>query len=213
MPTVAIFSYDPVEHVVAEDIIVKQQTSRRQAASSESLKRRVSKKWMEKYRDWNHFGGSPPIFESVEELRSFNAQGKTLVEELRSELGETAVVEPFLPLFINLEVGNAVSGWWHLRDRNYDMVIPIQRLPVSADLKSRLQAWRMRKHAGWLDPDCCASLNEEGHDLEEHILWELNVCCVDIDERAIKGSRTCSDTEASEDDILDALDIMGPVHC
>jgi hypothetical protein len=42
-------------------------------------------------------------------------------------------------------------------------------------LKSRLMVWRSRKGRDGLDVSCCESLNHEGHDLEEHILWELNV--------------------------------------
>ena len=128
-----------------------------------------------------------PVFASVEALYEFNDKGAELVARLRQELA-TAIttstttstvvvvkVEDYVPLFSNIKVGDVVSAWWHIKDQNYNYVVPVQHLPVSDTLKSRIMAWRHLKGKNWLDDTCCRSLNEEGHDIEEHILWELNV--------------------------------------
>ena len=144
-----------------------------------------SEEWLADYEKFNAFYRDDfkghPIFASCEALREFNKTGASLVSRLRQELSSNhhkhqVRVADFQPLYSNIKVGNAVSAWWHIMDQNYKFVIPIQHLPVSEQLKSRLMAWRFRKSRGWLSASCCQSLNQEGHDLEEHILWELNVC-------------------------------------
>jgi len=154
--------------------------------------------WMEDYNGWNNFqtkwmndsfsfivdADGPaclmkghPSFSSMRELSDFNEKGKDLVESLRNELAEKDLVEveDYQPLYSSVEVGDAVAGWWHIRDKIYGCVVPIQALPISDELKSRLMLWRKCRDENWLDEDCRRRFNEEGHDLEEHILWELNV--------------------------------------
>lgn len=87
------------------------------------------------------------------------------------------IVVIFQPLYANVEVGDAVAGWWHLRDKNYGFVVPIQHLPVSDELKSRLMLWRFRKGRDLLrslQNHNESVLYDECHDLEENILCELN---------------------------------------
>jgi hypothetical protein len=139
-----------------------------------------SEGWMQDYLKWLSFGKNAakgrPIFSSIEDLNEFNDTGVSLVSRLRAELDPTKVtVVDFQSLYSNIEVGNAVAAWWHIKDQNYNLVVPIQNLPVSDALKSRLQAWRCQKGTDWLDVSYCEILNKERRDLEEHILWELNV--------------------------------------
>jgi hypothetical protein len=183
---VQILVYDSIKHQFSPDIQIQEFDGRVMKDIPFLLAKEKgvtpSDAWMEAYREWNNFqDGSKgcqghPVFEGVDELKAFNQQGERLAQLLENEFREKNVkVAPYRPLYTNIEVGDVISAWWHLRDRNYGMVIPIQQLPVSEDLKSRLQAWRMLKNHNWLDPACCDSLNEQGHDLEERILWELNV--------------------------------------
>jgi hypothetical protein len=137
-----------------------------------------SDQWKQEYAQWNCFGNmtGPPVFHSVKELRCFNEKGIALANRLRKELrGEHVTIEPFKPLYSNVAVGDAVCGWWHVKDMNYGIVIPIQTLPISNVLKSRLCAWKLIKGRGWDDPKKRHELDREARDLEEHLLWELNV--------------------------------------
>lgn len=142
--------------------------------------------WMLQFEEWlseqrkHVIKKGHPLFSSKKALHEFNDKGAQLVEQLRQVLKKNGLdskmeVEEFRPLYSNIEVGNTPSAWWHIRDKNYGFVVPIQHLPVSDDLKSRLMAWRVHKSKDWKNEDSVSSLNEEGHDLEEHILWELNV--------------------------------------
>jgi hypothetical protein len=137
-----------------------------------------SDEWGTDYYQWNCFDDVEglPVFHTMKELRHFNKKGVKLANRLRNELqNETITVLPFKPLYSNVAVGDAVCGWWHVKDMNYGLVIPVQRLPVSDVLKSRLQAWKSLKLTGWDDPVKKHGLDLEAHDLEEHLLWELNV--------------------------------------
>jgi hypothetical protein len=138
-----------------------------------------SEKWNEDYAQWN-CGAGPPVFHYMKELRLFNEKGIELACRLRGELqDENTTVVDFMPLYSNVAVGDAVCGWWHVKDMNYGVVIPIQKLPVSDLLKSRLAAWKYIKGKGWNDPIKRHELDHEAHDLEEHLLWELNVDMVE----------------------------------
>jgi hypothetical protein len=183
--TIDILAYDTTNHRFSPDLQIKERSggSFRDVSMKEAEEKGVcpSSQWMEMYRKWNCFEDSThgsmghPVFAEVSELRSFNQQGELLATMLQDELREKSVkVASYKPVYTDIEVGDIVSAWWHLRDRNYGMIIPIQQLPVSADLKSSLQAWRMLKHQNLLDTTCCSTMNHQGHVLEERILHELN---------------------------------------
>ena len=140
----------------------------------------------------------PPVFDDISSLRTFNAKGIELTERLQAEVDSNAagtlfddannnndvqnnkrnttevVVEPFKPIYSNVAVGDAVCSWWHVKDMNYDFIIPIQKLPISDELKSQFQAWRFHKLRGWLDPDIRCELNMERQKLENKLKYELN---------------------------------------
>lgn len=188
-----ILVYDPVDHVFSPDISIQRTTN----VASQDLTLAEAKRhgiapsevWLKDYREWNSFHLNPngfkghPIFAKREDLYAFNDKGNELMARLQSEFPDhsKAKVDPFLPLYSNIEVGESVAAWWHLKDKNYGYVVPIQHMPISDELKSRLQLWRMHKTHDWLDPVHCKSFHREGHDLEEHILWELNVRMQDDD--------------------------------
>lgn len=138
--------------------------------------------WMEEYKSWNTFDRNPdafknhPTFSTAYELGVFNDKGCALEKALRDEMTHKNVeIESFQPLYSSIEVAPCPTGWWHIKDRLYDCVVPIQQLPISDELKSRLMVWRKQKDENWLDNESIRLANEEGHDLEEHLLWELNV--------------------------------------
>jgi len=120
-----------------------------------------------------------PVFDSVKALHAFNEKGRELVDRLRHELqsinnndAKKLIVEDFVPILSRVEVGET---WWHVRDCHYGFVVPIQHLPVSADLKSRLQAWRFHKGECLLRTEQhAAELRQECRDLEESVVYELN---------------------------------------
>lgn len=142
-----------------------------------------SQKWMTDYQQWNHFREGLPTFSTLHELFEFNQQGELLANNLRNELlhGQSQLSSAttptccFRPLFSNVQVGDAVSDWWYIKDMNYHVILSIQHLPVSDQLKSRFQVWRMLKTCNWLEKEQRDSLNREGQALEQHLLWELNV--------------------------------------
>jgi hypothetical protein len=181
-----ILVYDPVARLFSPRYLIRQTQDgvQRDLTLQEAMDLDLtpSEEWMKSYCEWNTFHLNPngfkghPVFSSLEEINIFNDTGATLAEGLQKEFegNERVEVEPFSPLYSNMEVGDAVAAWWYVRDRAYDYVVPIQHLPVSDDLKSRLMAWRMRKSVDWLDAAHRRSVNLEGKDLEEHILWELN---------------------------------------
>jgi hypothetical protein len=180
-----ILVYDPVERLFSPRILIRQTQGVKQDLTMEEaidLGLTPSEEWMKDYCEWNNFHLNPngfkghPVFSNLEDIHKFNDTGAKLVERLQKEFegNERVEVARFSPLYSNMEVGDAVSTWWYVRDRAYDYVVPIQDLPVSDELKSRLMAWRMRKSVDWLDAAHRRSVNLEGHDLEEHILWELN---------------------------------------
>jgi hypothetical protein len=132
---------------------------------------------MEEYESWHEqvTEGTTPVFKTLQELNEFNLKGKELALKLEGELGDSAIVEPYRPLYSNITVGDVIYGWWHARDENYGFPVCIQKVPVSDELKSDFQAWRFKKMKGWLDHDTYHDLNEEGHKLEERIRQELNL--------------------------------------
>jgi hypothetical protein len=132
-----------------------------------------SREFMEDYAKWNKFENHP-VFATSNDLIQFNATGRVLAQRLQEEI-PNAIVEPFQPLYTSLELGNCISGWWHVKDRVYGCILPIQQLPISDDLKSKLMAWRHHKCMDWLNEETVQAVNEEGRELEEHLLWELNV--------------------------------------
>jgi hypothetical protein len=183
---ISILVYDTVERVFSPRLLIRQSQDgvKQDLTMQEATDLGItpSEEWMKDYCEWNTFHSNPngfkghPVFSSLEEIYIFNDTGAKLVERLQKEFeeDERVEVEPFSPLYSTMEVGDAVATWWYVRDRAYDYVVPIQHLPVSDELKSRLMAWRMRKSENWLDAEHCKSFNLEGHDLEEHILYELN---------------------------------------
>jgi hypothetical protein len=183
---ISILVYDPIERIFSPRLLIRQtQDGVKQDLTMQEaidLGLTPSEEWMKDYSEWNTFHSNPngfkghPVFSNLEAIYNFNDTGAKLVERLQKEFEgyERVEVEAFSPLYSNMEVGDAVATWWYVRDRAYDYVVPIQHLPVSDELKSRLMAWRMRKSENWLDAAHCKSFNLEGHDLEEHILYELN---------------------------------------
>ena len=157
-----------------------------------------SEEWMEDYQNWkcpfssnddigvgnnaDDVSFPPPVFDDITSLRTFNAKGTELTERLQAEVDNSncagnmklVVVEPFKPIYSNVAVGDAVCSWWHVKDMNYDFIIPIQKLPISDELKSQFQAWRFHKLRGWLDPDIRCELNMERQKLENKLKYELN---------------------------------------
>jgi hypothetical protein len=141
----------------------------------------ISDDWMSEYSSWNDFDERKghPIFSSVDDLIRFNEKGNALVDKLRQELDDSAAtVEQYRPVYSNIEVGT-IAAWWHVMDKNYGFIVPIQQLPVSDELKSRLVVWRGRQKHDWHTGPAMESFNEEGRDLEQHLLWELNVLFLD----------------------------------
>lgn len=162
-----------------------------------------SEEWMADYLQWNRFGRLPddpaediseeddpssliPTFQSLEEVHQFNAQGYELTRRLQTELEEARKnstdqlscaiqVAPFKPLYSNMAVG-PVSAWWHVKDLNYGLFVPVQRLPVSDQLKSRLQAFRCHKGMEFWkfnDPTTMEALQQECRELQEDMLQEI----------------------------------------
>lgn len=175
-----ILGYDEVEHHFFPNPVVVQ-SDEEAAVEWQEL---VSEKWMQEYQEWNDFDINPkgrkghPIFETALDVALFNKKGNTLVERLSFELKDHTNIEilPFRAIYSSMEVGDAVTAWWHIRDKNYrGFVTPIQELPISEELKARLQLWRKQIGKNWLDNSQCQCFNQEGRDLEEHLLWELNV--------------------------------------
>jgi hypothetical protein len=181
-----------------------------------------SESWMQDYIKWNsHDDGEcafkgHPVFSSRKALFEFDDAGVILSTRLRHELeGRGVEVEDFQPLYSNIEVGDALSGWWHIKDKNYGFVIPIQHLPVSDELKSRLMNWRFRKGRDCLNRSACDSLNKEGRDLEEHILWELNVRTREIRDEEVMNSTSepsCESVQGSTTVLLSNLQLFVPAE-
>ena len=138
-----------------------------------------SKDWTEAYKRWNTFGDNHklPVFQTLKDLHEFNERGEELTKRLEEEFQDdpNVFVAAYKPLYSNVSVGDAGCTWWYVKDANYNFVIPYQKLPISDDLKSKFQAWKCHKDVGWADDEKRAELNQEGHDLEEHLLWELNI--------------------------------------
>lgn len=187
--TISLLSFDEQHHHFENGLQIQCTDEHSMSSTIKGLEIEESgvlHEWMLQYEDWlseqkNHVvKKGHPLFPCKKSLHDFNDKGTELVEKLRKVLKENSLddqieVEDFRPLYSNIEVGNTPSAWWHIRDKNYGFIVPIQHLPVSNDLKSRLMAWRVHKSKDWPNEDSVSSLNEEGHDLEEHILWELNV--------------------------------------
>jgi hypothetical protein len=125
-------------------------------------------------------GQLPPIFDTVRDLHTFNHVGRSLVERLRDEYNSIAMVTvmDYVDLYCNLHIDGGV-GLWHIRDVAYGCIVPIHHLPVSDSLKTKLlRAWTQAKNkvtTCTMDQSEMINNEDECHDLEEHILWELNV--------------------------------------
>jgi hypothetical protein len=217
---VSLLSFDLEEHRMHPNIDVHythSTTDTKEIPAEQEATVTPSEQWMEDYRTWNTFGtvAGAPVFDSLEELRAFNGKGAELAKKLQLELeDQNTIVAPFKPLYSNVAVGDAVCAWWHVKDMNYGVVIPIQKLPISDNLKSRFQCWRFRKLTGWLDPEIRNELNLEGRDLEEHLLWELNVTVED--ERELDFSLPCSVKlslkELADDKVIIGYDRENPLN-
>lgn len=221
MKTVSILEYDTEDHQFSPSFVIQDdlQDSDTECAFDEVVIC-PSQEWMDDYLDWNRFGRLPddpaednllyldeddpattsiPCFDNLQELHEFNAKGAELTRRLQDELRQAnnpskcAIrVAPFRPLYTNMSVA-PVAAWWDLKDRNYNFVVPIQRLPVSDHLKSRLQAYRCHKGMSlslWQDADFMHGLIQEGKDLQRELWLELVV------EGASPSSTSAEDTDA-----------------
>jgi len=200
MKTVSILKYDCEAHQFCPSFVIEDdlQDSDNECAFDQVLIT-PSEAWMDEYLQWNRFGRLPedpaednllsldeddpttsiPVFYSLEELHDFNAKGAELTRRLQVELEQgnpsqcKIRVGVYRPLYTNMLVG-PVASWWHLKDCNYDFVVPVQRLPISDHIKSRLQAFRFHKGMGlWQDPEALLGLVEEGKDLQRGLYLEL----------------------------------------
>lgn len=223
MKTVSILEYDPEFHqfypsfVIHNDFLIDEYECE---CAFDEMCINPSEEWMNEYFQWNRFGRLPddpsddetaaPKFNTLKELQDFNAKGKELAERLQEELQgvkDILEVEPFKPLYSNMVVG-PVAAWWHVKDGNYDIVVPLQRLPISDDLKSRFQAWRFHKDMGlWQDPEKLRTLILEGRMLEDELLLELHAKPV-VQKLTRRGSRTIVTA-------MDSLQLKGRMgeHC
>lgn len=194
MKTVSILEYDHEGHQFFPSFVVRDDLKGGDREFDfDEVVINPSQKWMDDYLEWNRFSRLPddpidddehlekdatamPTFATLEELHEFNAKGSQLAERLALELGgiDCIQVERFKPLYSDMQVGS-IASWWHLKDRNYGFVVSVQRLPVSDCLKSKLQTFRYQKSMGlWKQPNTTRALKQEGQELEERLLWELN---------------------------------------
>ena len=203
---VSILAYDSNEHSMKCGLHVRHHDAQKLLVDDalQPLEERwewlidPSDEWMEDYREWKRqicdedYDGvngckmPPPVFDSISSLRSFNAKGKELTERLKVEVENNSseirvIVEQFKPIYSNVAIGDVVCSWWNVKDMNYNFVIPIQKLPISDDLKSQLQVWRFHKLRGWDDPEIRKDLYMEAHELEASLLLELNDTTIDKD--------------------------------
>ena len=195
MKTVSILQYDHDGHQFFPSFVVHDdlEDSDTECAFDEVVIH-PSDEWMEEYLQWNRFSRLPddpiieedeyldddhtaiPIFKTLAELHEFNHKGSELTERLASQLADNRCiqVDPFQPLFSDMAVG-PIAAWWHVKDRNYGFVVPLQKLPISDELKAQLQAFRFHKSMGlWRDPITRRQLREEGQELERQLVRELN---------------------------------------
>lgn len=204
MKTVSILEYDVEGHQFNPSFVM--QDDLRDSDTECAFDEVVicpSVEWMDDYLAWNRFGRLPedpaednllcldeddpattsiPYFDSLQELHDFNAKGAELARRLQEELREASNpckcairVAPFRPLYTNVWVG-PVAAWWDLKDCNYNFVIPIQRLPVSDHIKSRLQAYRCHKSMSlslWQDSGYMHWLIKEGKEVQNDLWLEL----------------------------------------
>lgn len=130
-------------------------------------------------------GQLPPIFDTVRDLHEFNHVGRSLVERLREEYlvvnnNNNITVADYVDLYCNLHIDAGV-GLWHIQDVAYGCIVPIHHLPVSDSLKTKLRTWKRANQRAKHDvttklmDQSQITDDDECHDLEEHILWELNV--------------------------------------
>lgn len=201
MKTVSILEYDNEDHQFCPSFVIKDDLrDLDNECAFDELVIQPSAEWMDDYLDWNRFGRLPddpaedlseeddpalnsvPVFQSLEELNEFNARGYDLTERLKAELERSDTskcriqVAPYRPLYTNMLVG-PVTAWWHVKDCNYGIVIPVQRLPVSDHLKSRLQAFRCHKGMEFWkfnDPETMEQIREEGRQLQRDLNSELS---------------------------------------
>ena len=174
---VSLLYYDAAIHKFSPDIHIECEGD---PDSMQMLQWRPSNRFMSAYHKWNSFEAGIPHFQTICQVQDFNNEGARLCELLQDEVkaqnNESFQIRvlPFRPLYSVIELGS-VTSWWHIRDANYpDVIIPIQHLPVSEDLKMKLQAWRMRIAYDSFDKEHRKSFNEEGHELQREITSELN---------------------------------------
>lgn len=233
MKTVSILQYDHEGHQFYPSFVIKDdlQDNDNECAFDEIVIN-PSDEWMEDYLQWNRFGRLPddpaedrlfsiddedvsaaiPVFPSLQELHDFNTKGQELTQRLQAELGRGNAskkcgvrVAPFKPLYWNVAVG-PLAAWWHVKDCNYGFIVPVQRLPVSDQLKSRLQTFRFHKGMGmWQNEDTMHQLIQEGEDLQRDLLQELHHGILaggeeNEDEHSLHNSRDDSEELALESD-------------
>jgi hypothetical protein len=209
MKTVSILEYDHNEHQFYPSFVIKDDhKDGDHECAFDELVIHTSEEWMSDYSEWNRFGRLPddpagtfldeeddhssfsiPIFASLRDLQDFNKRGCDLTQRLARDLALSSAtscgcpihVVPYRPLYSNMLVG-PVTAWWHVKDCNYDLVVPVQRLPVSNQLKARLQAFRCHKGMEFWKNNINSNsetetmmrqLQQERKELQQDVLREL----------------------------------------
>jgi hypothetical protein len=159
----SILQYSPLNHCFAS------------SESNLPEDQKPSLNWQHEYHEWfqqSCTGKNQPIFESVDEIRSFNNKGEELAKRLQEELPKVQV-EPYKPIYDQICV--KAYGWWHVRDDMYGFPICIQHLPVSDKLKADFSWWRHRKDGNLcMDDKVRQELFREGEQLEQRLHEELH---------------------------------------
>ena len=228
MKTVSILEYDHFEHQFFPSFVITDdyQDNDDECAFDE-LVIQPSEEWMADYLEWNRFGRLPddpvgdflddedehlcssiPVFSSLRDLQAFNHMGYELTRRLERELAKSTCpirVAPFRPLYTNMVIG-PVASWWHVKDCNYGIVVPVQRLPVSNQLKARLQAFRCHKGMEFwrkkADTETMMhQLNQERNELQRDLLGELlgDDPCVTTEEAKENSNEDCLKQAESPD--------------
>lgn len=203
MKTVSILEYDHNEHQFYPSFVIKDDyKDDDNECAFDEIVIQPSQEWMDDYLEWNLFDRLPddpagafldeehdpasssiPMFSSLRDVQIFNKRGYDLTQRLARELalsynyGCPIRVAPYRPLYSNMMVG-PVAAWWHVKDGNYDLVVPVQRLPVSNQLKARLQAFRCHKGMEFWknnnEPEAMMHLlQQERNGLQRDVLREL----------------------------------------
>jgi hypothetical protein len=253
MKTVSILEYDHDEHQFYPSFVIKDdyQDHDDNECAFDELVIQPSEEWMDDYLEWNRFGRLPddpagvfldevddhassaiPVFSSLRDLQTFNERGYDLTERLAQELATSSNcgcpirVAPYRPLYSNMLVG-PVAAWWHVKDCNYGLVVPVQRLPVSNQLKARLQAFRCHKGIEfWQNNNLdetetmMRQLQQERNDLQLDVVRELRQVSpavgIDNAKNKEKSHRDCvsrTDSMASLGTLMEqACSLVAPSH-